>query len=214
MGKRSSGPSPIWNCIIVIPQPFLYYQYARKMKLSCQWPSISVLKSALMIRFPSKGDALIIKLLLWFCDGFTCQTVPLGYINFHDSCSHSHSPHCSTASGYVHGNSLSIPNQPILLTCKQVLDQESEVMEGGSSLIPQANSKASELEMLQKQHEEKTMKIQELKRQIESVKLRLEKRKKEIPEEKMEAFKVLSEKYNSLRDEYNALLAEKLGENE
>lgn len=111
------------NCIIVIPQPFLYYQYARKMKLSCQWPSISVLKSALMIRFPSKGDALIIKLLLWFCDGFTCQTVPLGYINLHDSCSHSHSPHCSTASGYVHGNSLSIPNQPILLTCKQVLDQ-------------------------------------------------------------------------------------------
>ncbi|RVX20208.1 hypothetical protein CK203_004605 [Vitis vinifera] len=172
MGKRSSGPSPIWNCIIVIPQPFLYYQYARKMKLSCQWPSISVLKSALMIRFPSKGDALIIKLLLWFCDGFTCQTVPLG-----------------PGSGSWHFWNY---------YCRSFV----------------ANSKASELEMLQKQHEEKTMKIQELKRQIESVKLRLEKRKKEIPEEKMEAFKVLSEKYNSLRDEYNALLAEKLGENE
>ncbi|KAL6341914.1 hypothetical protein AAG906_038159 [Vitis piasezkii] len=184
----------------------------------CDSPAILVLpvreENETFLSMAQHIYALIIKLLLWFCDGFTCQTVPLGYINFQDSCSHSHSPHCSTASGYVHGNSLSIPNQPILLTCKQVLDQESEVMEGGSSLIPQANSKASELEMLQKQHEEKTMKIQGLKRQIESVKLRLEKRKKEIPEEKMEAFKVLSEKYNSLRDEYNALLAEKLGKNE
>ncbi|KAK6269002.1 hypothetical protein QUC31_013162 [Theobroma cacao] len=65
-----------------------------------------------------------------------------------------------------------------------------------------------ELETLQKQHEEKTLKIQELKRQIVTVKLCLEK-KKNIPDARKEAFNDLSEKYSSLREEYNALLAER-----
>ncbi|EOY28670.1 Uncharacterized protein TCM_030205 [Theobroma cacao] len=69
-----------------------------------------------------------------------------------------------------------------------------------------------ELETLQKQHEEKTLKIQELKRQIVTVKLCLEKKKKKkknIPDARKEAFNDLSEKYSSLREEYNALLAER-----
>ncbi|TYI27533.1 hypothetical protein ES332_A05G183600v1 [Gossypium tomentosum] len=69
---------------------------------------------------------------------------------------------------------------------------------------------SAELETLQKQHEEKTVKIQELKKQIETVKLRLEqKKKKETPGEKKEAFHDLILKYNSLRDEYIALSRDK-----
>ncbi|KAG8638317.1 hypothetical protein MANES_14G004800v8 [Manihot esculenta] len=83
-------------------------------------------------------------------------------------------------------------------------------MEGScGSSYRSSGQKASELETLQKQHEEKTRKIQELRSQIESVKLHLKKkRKKEVSEEKKESFKNLSVKYNSLRDEYNALLSE------
>ncbi|RDX90697.1 hypothetical protein CR513_27415, partial [Mucuna pruriens] len=42
---------------------------------------------------------------------------------------------------------------------------------------------ASELQALQKKHEEKNLKIHELKRQIELTKHRLEKKKKEVKEE-------------------------------
>lgn len=69
--------------------------------------------------------------------------------------------------------------------------------------------KSSELEALQKEHEEKNFKIQELKRQIELTKHRLEKKKKEVTEDQMGGFNALSKKYNSLREEYNAMLAEK-----
>ncbi|OIW08813.1 hypothetical protein TanjilG_16394 [Lupinus angustifolius] len=82
-------------------------------------------------------------------------------------------------------------------------------MEGGSSDIAATGEKASELEALQKEHEEKTLKIQELKIQIELTKNRLEKRKKEVNEENIGGFNTLSNKYNSLREEYNAMLAEK-----
>lgn len=69
------------------------------------------------------------------------------------------------------------------------------------------------MEALQKEHEEKSSKIQELKRQIEATKHLLE-NKKEVPEEQMEAFKNLSKKYNIMRDEYYALLAEKSSKKE
>ncbi|KAF9675505.1 hypothetical protein SADUNF_Sadunf09G0039100 [Salix dunnii] len=68
---------------------------------------------------------------------------------------------------------------------------------------------SSALQALQKQHEEKTRKIEELKSQIDSVKLGLKKKMKEPLGDKKEVFKSLSEKYNSLREEYNVLLAEK-----
>ncbi|KAK8504818.1 hypothetical protein V6N13_056129 [Hibiscus sabdariffa] len=73
----------------------------------------------------------------------------------------------------------------------------------------------SELETLQKQHVERTVKIQELKKQIEALKLRSEKKtattaaKKSIADERREAFKNLSEKYNSRRKEYDALLSDR-----
>ena len=70
-------------------------------------------------------------------------------------------------------------------------------------------AKASELEALQKEHEEKNLKIQELRRQIELTKHSLEKKKREVSEEQMGGFNTLSKKYNSLREEYNAMLAEK-----
>lgn len=74
-------------------------------------------------------------------------------------------------------------------------------------------AKGLELEALKKEHEEKSSKIQELKRQIEATKHLLE-NKKEVPEEQMEALKNLSKKYNSMRDEYYALLAEKSSKKE
>ncbi|KAF2287409.1 hypothetical protein GH714_039840 [Hevea brasiliensis] len=94
---------------------------------------------------------------------------------------------------------------------KQLVSERTlQDMEGSSgSSNRSSGKKLSELETLQKQHEEKTRMIQELKSQIESVKLHLEKRRREVPEEKKESFKNLSEKYNSHREEYNALLAEK-----
>lgn len=70
----------------------------------------------------------------------------------------------------------------------------------------------SELEILQKQHEEKTVRIQELKKQIETAKLLLEmkkKKKNDIPDEKRQAFNNLCEKYSSMREEYHALLGER-----
>ncbi|CAJ1933990.1 unnamed protein product [Sphenostylis stenocarpa] len=73
----------------------------------------------------------------------------------------------------------------------------------------QSGTRDSELEALQREHEEKNLKIEELKRQIEMAKRRLEK-KKEVKEEQMGGFNNLSKKYNSLREEYNAMLAEKL----
>ncbi|KAE9616404.1 hypothetical protein Lalb_Chr03g0024541 [Lupinus albus] len=82
-------------------------------------------------------------------------------------------------------------------------------MEGGTSDITPTGEKASELEALQKEHEEKTLKIQELKIQIELTKNRLEKRKKEVNEENIGGFNTLTNKYNTLREEYNAMLAEK-----
>jgi len=56
------------------------------------------------------------------------------------------------------------------------------------------------LEALQREHEEKNMKIKELKRQIELTKNRLEKKKKEVTEEQMGGFNI-SKKYNSLTEE-------------
>ncbi|KAF7833743.1 uveal autoantigen with coiled-coil domains and ankyrin repeats [Senna tora] len=70
-------------------------------------------------------------------------------------------------------------------------------------------SQESVLEALEKVHDEKIMRKQELKRQIESTKQRLEMMKKEFKEEKLKTYNDVIEKYNSLRDEYNALLAEK-----
>ncbi|KAM6596581.1 hypothetical protein CsatA_007105 [Cannabis sativa] len=70
-------------------------------------------------------------------------------------------------------------------------------------------SSSSELEELQKEHEEKISRIEELKKQIEYTKVRLEKKTKSLAvadEDKMEAFKTLTEKYNIMRQEYNTLL--------
>nr|XP_027191406.1 uncharacterized protein LOC113787093 isoform X2 [Cicer arietinum] len=86
-----------------------------------------------------------------------------------------------------------------------------EAMEGGSSNNTALGPKLSELKVLQKEHEEKSSKIQELKRQIESTKHRLEK-KKDVTGDKMGGFNALSKKYNILREEYNAILAEKQGD--
>nr|KYP68052.1 hypothetical protein KK1_021669 [Cajanus cajan] len=93
-----------------------------------------------------------------------------------------------------------------------VLICSREAMEGGRWNSTATGRTASELEVLQKEHEEKNMKIQELKKQIELTKHRLEKKKKELTEEQMGGFNTLSKKYNSLREEYNAMLAEKLRE--
>ncbi|KAI5382245.1 uncharacterized protein LOC127112016 [Lathyrus oleraceus] len=82
-----------------------------------------------------------------------------------------------------------------------------EVMEGGSSNNTDIGPKLSELKMLQKVHDEKSSKIEELKKQIELTKQRLE--KKEMTGDRMGSFNALSNKYNSLREEYNAMLAEK-----
>ncbi|GKV16549.1 hypothetical protein SLEP1_g27179 [Rubroshorea leprosula] len=98
------------------------------------------------------------------------------------------------------------------LTHTETVRNLYKVMESGSSISSYNNpgKGVSELEKLQKRHEEKTLKIQELKRQIESVKQLLEnKKKKDVPEERKETFRNLSERYNSLREEYNALLAAK-----
>ncbi|KAI8526134.1 hypothetical protein RHMOL_Rhmol13G0285200 [Rhododendron molle] len=80
---------------------------------------------------------------------------------------------------------------------KEVVD-----MEGGSSSFNSAQQR-SKLEMLQKEHEEKMRRIQELKKQMAEAKIHLEEKKNEVPEGKREAFRMLTEKYNNLRDEYN-----------
>ncbi|ESW03555.1 hypothetical protein PHAVU_011G023600 [Phaseolus vulgaris] len=67
-------------------------------------------------------------------------------------------------------------------------------------------SRDSELKGLQKEHEQKSMKIEELKKQIELTKCRLEKKKKEVTEEERGGFNSLSKKYNSLREEFNAMV--------
>ncbi|GLT48664.1 hypothetical protein SLA2020_222740 [Shorea laevis] len=90
-------------------------------------------------------------------------------------------------------------------------------MEGSSSSSstdgshnPSEKARASEFEKVQKQYEEKMVRIQELKKQIESVKVSLEEKKNiPVPEETKEAFKSLSQRYESLREEYNGLLAQK-----
>ncbi|CAL5423693.1 unnamed protein product [Camellia sinensis] len=87
--------------------------------------------------------------------------------------------------------------------------KEVGAMEGGNSSF-NSGKQPLELEMLQKEHDEKMQRIQELRQQIAETKIHLEKKKKEVPEEKMEAFKTLTDKYNRMRDEYNALLADKL----
>ncbi|GFZ20708.1 hypothetical protein Acr_28g0014130 [Actinidia rufa] len=81
----------------------------------------------------------------------------------------------------------------------------SDMESCSSSLSPV--KQGSELEMLQKEHEKKMQKIQQLKQQIADTKISLERKKKEVPEEKMEAFRALTEQYNNMRNEYNALLA-------
>ncbi|CAI8617242.1 unnamed protein product [Vicia faba] len=83
----------------------------------------------------------------------------------------------------------------------------SEVMEGGGSNNRDIGPKLSQLEVLQKVHDEKNSRIEELKKQIESTKQRLE--KKEMTGDKMGSFNALSNKYNSLREEYNKMLTEK-----
>jgi dsDNA-specific endonuclease/ATPase MutS2 len=72
-------------------------------------------------------------------------------------------------------------------------------------LLGNIGKNPSGLEALQKQHEEKTRKVEELKSQIVSVTLDLEKKRKDALEDKKEVFKSLSDKYNSLREEYNTL---------
>ncbi|KAG8388972.1 hypothetical protein BUALT_Bualt02G0180800 [Buddleja alternifolia] len=65
---------------------------------------------------------------------------------------------------------------------------------------------------MQKQHDEKLSKIQELKGTKEALMNELEKKKNENPE-KMKEFNELSEEYNSRRDQFMALLADKPHEN-
>ncbi|KAG6671302.1 hypothetical protein I3843_Q002700 [Carya illinoinensis] len=79
-------------------------------------------------------------------------------------------------------------------------------MEGGA--VPGGERKASELEALRKELEQKNYKIQELKRQIEATKHRLE-GKKNVPDEQMEELKSLIKKYNNIREEHEALLVDK-----
>lgn len=80
----------------------------------------------------------------------------------------------------------------------------------------QLNVEQPELESLQKQHQEKELKIQELRRQAEAVKLRLQEKRKEdsavARDNKKRDLGSLEEKYDKLRKEYNALSAHKLGE--
>lgn len=75
--------------------------------------------------------------------------------------------------------------------------------------MEEGNPKPSELAALQREHEEKNLKIQELKRQIQMTKNRLESKTKEITDEQMGNLNTLSKKYNTLREEYNEMLAEK-----
>ncbi|KAI3450000.1 hypothetical protein Pfo_006665 [Paulownia fortunei] len=91
--------------------------------------------------------------------------------------------------------------------------REPQVMEGGSSHnSPDSTKPISELETMQKLHDEKLSRIQELKGKKEAMMLELEKQKHENPE-KMKGFKDLSEKYNSSRDQFFALLAERSQQN-
>lgn len=90
------------------------------------------------------------------------------------------------------------------------LTQKSHCCIFWQNVSPQLGSRDAEVHALQKAQDEKSLKIQELKKQIELTKCRLEKKKKEISEEKMEGFNALSKKYSSLREEYNGMLAEKL----
>ncbi|MBA0548620.1 hypothetical protein Golob_019709 [Gossypium lobatum] len=88
-------------------------------------------------------------------------------------------------------------------------------MEGRSNSScnnPPAQAQAvSELETLQKVHEEKTQKIQHLNTQIQALKLHLhmKKKKNDNLDEKKLAFHNLTHTYNTLREEYNALLGER-----
>ncbi|KAF5471169.1 hypothetical protein F2P56_011629 [Juglans regia] len=87
-------------------------------------------------------------------------------------------------------------------------NKKLKLMQGDGSSSSSAG-KASELEALRKELEQKNFKIQELKRQIEATKHRLELGKKKVPEEQMEVLKSLIKKYNSIREEHEALLADK-----
>ncbi|KAF5471170.1 hypothetical protein F2P56_011628 [Juglans regia] len=86
-------------------------------------------------------------------------------------------------------------------------NKKLKLMQGDGS--SSSSGKASELEALRKELEQKNFKIQELKRQIEATKHRLELGKKKVPEEQMEVLKSLIKKYNSIREEHEALLADK-----
>lgn len=80
--------------------------------------------------------------------------------------------------------------------------------------------KYPELESLQKRHEEKGLKIQELRRRAQAAELQLqEKRRAEegaaaaaARDEKKEALRGLEDKLNKLREEYNDLPVDRSGE--
>ncbi|KAL2535890.1 uveal autoantigen with coiled-coil domains and ankyrin repeat [Forsythia ovata] len=74
--------------------------------------------------------------------------------------------------------------------------------------IAESNKTLSELAKLQKLHEEKMSRIQELKKQKEGLKIQFEKQKKEDPEN-TKPFDILCDKYNNLKDDYNALLTQR-----
>ncbi|RDX57709.1 hypothetical protein CR513_63027, partial [Mucuna pruriens] len=67
---------------------------------------------------------------------------------------------------------------------------------------------SSELEALQGEHEEKSLKIEELKRKIVLTKHLLEEKKNKVREELKAVFNTLCQKYYSTREEFNALLVE------
>ncbi|TYH04560.1 hypothetical protein ES288_A08G016400v1, partial [Gossypium darwinii] len=96
---------------------------------------------------------------------------------------------------------------PVLI----VFEDLATIMEDGNGIFYNHQVQLSEIETLQKQHEEKTIRIRDLKRQIEALKLHLAKtkmKKNSSRDERREAFNELCEKYHSLRNEYNALLSE------
>ncbi|KAJ6716086.1 hypothetical protein OIU74_008761 [Salix koriyanagi] len=112
---------------------------------------------------------------------------------------------CSSSLGRKHRDTSEFvpPGISLLIEMDSSSDTSNNSFPGNSCKI------SSALQALQKQHEEKTRKIEELRSQIDSVKPGLEKKMKEPLGDKKEVFKSLSEKYSSLREEYNALLAEK-----
>ncbi|KAL9296216.1 hypothetical protein ACSQ67_022112 [Phaseolus vulgaris] len=94
----------------------------------------------------------------------------------------------------------------VLVFLKKHSGSSMEAFDFGITNGTATGSRDSELKGLQKEHEEKSVKNEELKKQIELTKCRLEKKKKEVTEEERGGFNSLSKKYNSLREEYNAMV--------